>query len=249
MTICFGLLVFLTHPRFFCHNNFDNFSLIHCLKRYTLQVRHKQDWGQGFILLLPQAAVLPESDAGSGVIKPASSFLSKTIRPCAPCGAQCIGHTVRTWSVVCSGVPHLQFGEGSKPHLCMHKWNHSTAVHKQLSLTQAAQGKPIPTGLALVPGTKTQILEAPSQYSTSICSLSIQRHKCQVWQGCPKDSAQLAQMCVWILVSLGKYLRIHLRDHTRYDQGPDIYSGPKRVSRPFGEAQLAGCLRVCWSGI
>ena len=41
---------------------------------YTLQVRHKQDWGRGFILVLPQTAVLPESDAGD-VIKPASSFV------------------------------------------------------------------------------------------------------------------------------------------------------------------------------
>ena len=29
------------------------------LKRYPLQVRHKQDWGRGFILLLPQTAALP----------------------------------------------------------------------------------------------------------------------------------------------------------------------------------------------
>ena len=43
-------------------------------ERYPLQVRHKQDWGRGFILLLPQTAELPESDAGSGVIKPTSSF-------------------------------------------------------------------------------------------------------------------------------------------------------------------------------
>ena len=42
---------------------------------YPLQVRYKLDWGQGFILLLPQAAALPESDAGSGVIKPALSFV------------------------------------------------------------------------------------------------------------------------------------------------------------------------------
>ena len=42
---------------------------------YPLQVRHKQDCGRGFILLLPQTAALPESDAGSGVIKPASSFV------------------------------------------------------------------------------------------------------------------------------------------------------------------------------
>ena len=42
---------------------------------YPLQVRHKQDWGRGFILLLLQTAALPESDAGSGVIKLASSFV------------------------------------------------------------------------------------------------------------------------------------------------------------------------------
>ena len=45
------------------------------LKRYPLPVRHKQDWGRGFILLLPQTAALPGSDAGSDVIKPASSFV------------------------------------------------------------------------------------------------------------------------------------------------------------------------------
>ena len=42
---------------------------------HPLQVRHKLDWGREFILLLPQTAALPESDAGSGVIKPASSFV------------------------------------------------------------------------------------------------------------------------------------------------------------------------------
>ena len=42
---------------------------------YPLQVRQKQDWGRGFIFLLPQTAGLPGSDAGSGVIKPASSFV------------------------------------------------------------------------------------------------------------------------------------------------------------------------------
>ena len=35
-----------------------------------------------------------------------------------------------------------------------------------------------------------------------------------------------------------------LKDHTRYDQGPEIHGEPRRVSIPFGEAQLAGCLRV-----
>ena len=90
---------------------------------------------------------------------------SKTVRPRAPCGAQCIGHAVSTWSVVCSEVPHLQFGEGARPHLCMDEWNRPTPVRRRLSLTQAARGKPIPTGLALVSGTKAQSLEAFSQYS------------------------------------------------------------------------------------
>ena len=42
---------------------------------HPLQARHKQKWGRGFILLLPQTAALPGSDAGSDVIKPASSFV------------------------------------------------------------------------------------------------------------------------------------------------------------------------------
>ena len=66
---------------------------------------------------------------------------SKTVRPRAPCGAQCIGHAVSTWSAVCSEVPHSQFGEGARPHLCMDEWNRPTPVHRRLSLTQAARGK------------------------------------------------------------------------------------------------------------
>ena len=50
-------------------------SLSSSFEGHPFQVRHKQDWGRGFILLLPQTAKLPESDAGSGVIKPASSFV------------------------------------------------------------------------------------------------------------------------------------------------------------------------------
>ena len=90
---------------------------------------------------------------------------SKTVRPRAPCGARCIEHAVSTWSAVCSEVPHSQFGEGVRPHLCMDDWNRPTPVRRQLSLTQAAWGKPIPTGLAPVSGTKAWSLEAFSQYS------------------------------------------------------------------------------------
>ena len=90
---------------------------------------------------------------------------SKTVRPRAPCGARCIGHIVSIWSGVCSEAPHSQFGEGARPHLCMDEWNRPTPVRRRLSLTQAARGKPIPTGLALVPGTKARSLEAFLQYS------------------------------------------------------------------------------------
>ena len=87
---------------------------------HPLQIRHKQDWGRGFILLLPQTAKLPESDAGSGVIKPASSFVIQNRQTsCSMSLDRCIGHAVSTWSAVCSEAPHSQFGEGARPHLCM----------------------------------------------------------------------------------------------------------------------------------
>ena len=40
-----------------------------CLEGHPLQVRHKQDWGRGFILLLAKAAVPPGSDTSSDVVK------------------------------------------------------------------------------------------------------------------------------------------------------------------------------------
>ena len=90
---------------------------------------------------------------------------SKTVRPRAPCDARCIGHAVRTWFAVCSEAPHSQFGEGARPHLCMDEWNRPTPIRRRLSLTQAARGKLISTGLAPVPVTKARSLEAFSQYS------------------------------------------------------------------------------------
>ena len=67
---------------------------------------------------------------------------SKIVRLRAPCGARCIGHAVSTWSAVCSEAPHSQFGEGARSYLCMDEWNRPTPVHRRLSLTQAARGKP-----------------------------------------------------------------------------------------------------------
>ena len=121
---------------------------------YPLHVKHKQDWGRGFILLLPLTAALPGSDAGSDVIKPASSFVIQNRQ--TSCSMWCPMDAVSTWSVVCSEAPHSQFGEGARPHLCMDEWNRPTPVRRRLSLNQATRGKPIPTSLALVSGTKAR---------------------------------------------------------------------------------------------
>ena len=133
------------------------------LDGHPLQVRHKQDWGRGLILLLLQAAVLLGSDAAVMLLSQHRVSSSKTVRPRAPCDNQCMGHAIRTRSAVCLEAP--QFGEGARPHLCMNEWNRATPVRRRLSLTQAVRGKFIPTGLALVLGIKTQSLEVFSQYS------------------------------------------------------------------------------------
>ena len=44
---------------------------------------------------------------------------SKTVRSRAPCSARCTWQAIRTWSAVCLAVPHSQFDEGTKPHLCV----------------------------------------------------------------------------------------------------------------------------------
>ena len=69
------------------------FNLQSSFEGYPLQVRHKQDWGQGFILLLPQTAELPESDAGSGIIKPASSFVMENHQ--TSCSMWCLIYRAR----------------------------------------------------------------------------------------------------------------------------------------------------------
>ena len=40
------------------------------LEGHPFLVSHNQDWGRGFNLLLPQAAVLPRSDAGRDGVEP-----------------------------------------------------------------------------------------------------------------------------------------------------------------------------------
>ena len=132
---------------------------------YPLQARYKQDWGKGLFFYYPRLLHCLDQMLAVMSLSQHRVSSSKTVRPRAPCGARCIGHAVSTWSAVCSEAPHLQFGEGARPHLCMDEWNCPTSVCRWLSPTQAAWGKPIPTDLALVLGTKAWSLEAFSQYS------------------------------------------------------------------------------------
>ena len=134
-----------------------------CLEWHPLQVRHKQDWYWGFILLLPQAQYCPNQMLA--VMLLSQHRISHPKPPRAPCGARRNGHAIRTWSAVGSEAPHSQFGIEARPHLCMDEWNRQTPVCRRLSLTQAVGGKLIPTGLPLVLGIKTRSLEEFSQYS------------------------------------------------------------------------------------
>ena len=118
---------------------------------HSLQVRHKQNWGEGLSFYYPRLLNCLNQMLAVVLLSQHRVSSSKIVRPRAPCGARCIGHTVSTWSAVFSEAPHSQFSEGARPHLCMKEWNRSTLVRRRLSLTQAARGKPIPTSLAPIP--------------------------------------------------------------------------------------------------
>ena len=171
---------------------------------------------------------------------------SKTVRPRAPCGARCIGHAVKTWSAVCSDSPHSQFGKGARPHLCMDEWNRPTPVRRRFSLAQATRGKPIPTGLAPVLGTKARNLEAFLQYSVFHLWFVYSEARIPNLARLSKrfsaagTNGRLDLILTW-RVSEDLLKRPYI---LRYDGGQKIHGEPRRVSLPFGEAQLDGCLRV-----
>ena len=67
----------------------------YCLEEYTLQVRHKQDWGRGFIILTTQVAVWPRSNASSDGIVPALGFVIWNHQTSCSYGGQCMEHVVK----------------------------------------------------------------------------------------------------------------------------------------------------------
>ena len=93
----------------------------HHLKGHPLQVRHKQDWGQKFILLLPQVAVLLYQMLAVMLLSQHRILSPKTVIFDAPCDAQCMRHAIRMSSAVCSVTLHSKFDEKARPHLCMAK--------------------------------------------------------------------------------------------------------------------------------
>ena len=138
--------------------------------------------------------------------------------------------------MVCSASPHSQFSKRVTPHLCMDERNHPAPVCRQLSLTQAVWGKFILTGLALVPGIKTQSMDVFSKYS--VFQLWFVHSEAQM----PNLARLFKRFCTagrngcLDLVSFGEHLRTHLKNHTRYDQGPEIHNTPRRVSLPVSKA-------------
>ena len=223
---------------------FANRKYCHCLKGIHSRSDTNRTGAEGLFFYYPRLLNCLDQMLAVMSLSQHRVLSSKTVRPRAPCGARCIGHAVSTWSAVCSEAPHSQFGEGARPHLCMDEWNCLTPVRRRLSLPKPLEVSPSQQAWHRSRAQKHGAWK--HFYSTlfSICNLSIHKRGCQVWQGCPRDSAHLAQTSVWILVSLGEYLRSHLIDHARYDRGPEIHGKPKIVSLPFGKAQLAGCLRV-----
>ena len=120
---------------------------------------------EGLSFYYPRLLYCPDQMLAVMFLRQHRVLSSKTVRLHVPRGARCMGHAIRTWSTVCSGATHSQFGEGAKPRLCMDEWNCPTPVRRRSSLTQAVRVKLIPIDLALVLGIKVRSLEVFSQYS------------------------------------------------------------------------------------
>jgi len=75
---------------------------------------------------------------------------SAPVRKCPPLHLEGLegwyrGQEVNMWSAVCSSALHLQFAEGTKPHLCIVEHNSPTPVCRRFSLTQEGLGRVIPS--------------------------------------------------------------------------------------------------------
>ena len=135
---------------------------------------------EGLSFYYPRLLCCPDQMLAVMLLSQHRVLSSKTVRPSALSGSRCMGHAIRTWSAVCSAVPHSQFGEGARPYLCMDEWNRPTPVLKRFSLNQAARDKPIPTGLLPVWAQKHGAQKYFHNTPHSIYNLSTQKRGCQV---------------------------------------------------------------------
>ena len=60
-----------------------------------------------------------------------------------------------------------QFKNEARPHLCINEQKHSTPIHKWLSMTQYASGKPV--GMVLTLGMKVWIADILLEYFVLFC--------------------------------------------------------------------------------
>ena len=113
-------------------------SKLRLRKGHPIRARHKQDWGQGFIFLLPQAAVLdyPNQILAVVVLSQHRVLPYKTFRPHATCDVRCMGHIIRTWFAFFLMAQHSKFGKGAGPHLYIYI-PHLHNLHKISVLQQA----------------------------------------------------------------------------------------------------------------
>ena len=138
------------------------------MEGHRLWVEHKHDWSHGFFLLLPQAAALPGSDAGSDIVEPASGFVIKNHQITYSMHAQC-----RLWGTLLKrGVLFVQWRrtripiKGRDRDPIMHgRTKSSNTVYKRLTLTQTVRSKPILTVPLMVIGLKVQRLNVLPQFS------------------------------------------------------------------------------------
>ena len=121
---------------------------------------------------------------------------SNTVIHCATCGAQCMGHVIRTWSAVCLEAPHYAIRGRSETPFVHGRVESPNTSPQAVELNPNSSQKPIPTALVLVLGIKTRSLEVFSQYSTLYLWFFHSEGRMPIRQVCLKNSVQLAQMGV-----------------------------------------------------
>ena len=118
-----------------------------------------------------------------------------------------------------------------------------TSERRQLSLTQAALGRPIPKGLELALGMKAWSNNALAEYSMSHFVFVHSAARMSISERLSSNfRAASTNECLDFNLSLQRPVT-HETGHVKYGQSPGSCGWLGRVSLLGGEAQLAGCLK------